>query len=457
MNTSFARDFAALTGHDPFGWQSALFERMLASDLPRSCDLPTGTGKTSVIPIWVLALREHVRGGTARSFPRRLVYVVNRRTVVDQASNEAVALRRALASKPELQAIAGDLRRLAVVPSDSPIGISTLRGEFMDNAEWRIDPARASIIVGTVDMIGSRLLFCGYGCGFKTKPLHAAFLGQDALLVHDEAHLEPAFQELIEKIVLMQGLGGWEAGRALKVMALTATRRGGHADFSLAPAELQDRTSVLGRRLHAAKQLKLHPVNGPTLVDAVVELAKARQDSNRAILCYLRRVDDVDVVSGKLATAIGADHVEVLTGTMRGHERGKLTRSPVFARFLRKPPDGVVPITGTVFLVCTSAGEVGIDISSDDLICDLTTFDSMAQRLGRVNRYGDGSALVDVFHDESLGEAADVDGEADDDMPDEDDSGSTPSVRRGRSEQQFEMRQALTLALIRSLACTSCW
>ncbi len=452
MSTAFARDFAALTDHFPFAWQQALFERMLARDLPSSCDLPTGTGKTSVIPIWVLALREHVRRGTARSFPRRLVYVVNRRTVVDQATNEAVVLRQALVSKPELRAIADDLRRLAVVPDLSPIGISTLRGEFMDNAEWRIDPARASIIVGTVDMIGSRLLFSGYGCGFKTKPMHAGFLGQDVLLVHDEAHLEPAFQALIEKIVAVQGQGCWEAGRAIKVMALTATHRGRQAEFSLTQGDLQDRASVLGRRLHAAKLLKLHPLRGQSLVDAVMQLAKARQGSDRSVLCYLRRVDDVEDLSSKLAKAVGADHVEVLTGTMRGHERGKLIRSPVFARFMRKPPEGVVPIPGTAFLVCTSAGEVGIDISSDDLICDLTTFDSMAQRLGRVNRYGDGSALVDVLHDESLGDAGDEDSAADEDTPDdEDESGSTPAARRGRSERQFEKRQALTLALIRSL------
>jgi CRISPR-associated endonuclease/helicase Cas3 len=49
-----------------------------------------------------------------------------------------------------------------------------------------------------------------------------------------------------------------------------------------------------------------------------------------------------------------------------------------------------------VFLVCTSAGEVGIDISADHMICDLTPFDSMAQRLGRVNRYGVGDAQIEV-------------------------------------------------------------
>src|ERR1035437_6624303 len=48
------------------------------------------------------------------------------------------------------------------------------------------------------------------------------------------------------------------------------------------------------------------------------------------------------------------------------------------------------------YLVCTAAGEVGVDMSADHLVCDLTPFDSMAQRLGRVNRFGDGDARVDI-------------------------------------------------------------
>jgi CRISPR-associated helicase Cas3 len=75
-----------------------------------------------------------------------------------------------------------------------PIAISTLRGQFADNREWTADPSRPGVIAGTVDMIGSRLLLSRYGIGFRSRPLHAGFFGQDALLVHDEAHLEPAFQ-----------------------------------------------------------------------------------------------------------------------------------------------------------------------------------------------------------------------------------------------------------------------
>src|SRR5690606_5663497 len=127
------------------------------------------------IAVWLLARND------GAPVPRRLVYVVNRRTVVDQTTDEVERLRAKLAA-------AGIQEELAV---------STLRGQMADNREWSADPSRPAVICGTVDMIGSRLLFSGYRLGFKTRPLHAGFLGQDALLVHDEAHLEPAFQELV--------------------------------------------------------------------------------------------------------------------------------------------------------------------------------------------------------------------------------------------------------------------
>ena len=53
----------------------------------------------------------------------------------------------------------------------------------------------------------------------------------------------------------------------------------------------------------------------------------------------------------------------------------------------------------TVYLVCTSAGEVGVNISADHLVCDLSTFESMAQRFGRVNRFGDrDDTRIDIVH-----------------------------------------------------------
>ena len=99
----------------------SLYERFVSDDIPSStCALPTGLGKTSVIAIWLIALANH-----SGKVPRRLVYVVNRRTVVDQATDEA---------RKYGVRLTGDLKQaLSMLCSETkagtiPLAISTLRG-----------------------------------------------------------------------------------------------------------------------------------------------------------------------------------------------------------------------------------------------------------------------------------------------------------------------------------------
>jgi CRISPR-associated endonuclease/helicase Cas3 len=385
MNSQFESKFAALTGNVPFPWQKALYESFLNGEVPSTCDIPTGLGKTSVIAIWLLAR------AAGASLPRRLVYIVNRRTVVDQTSME-VALLRANRNKAGIE---------------EDIAVSTLRGQMADNRAWAADPSQLAVICGTVDMIGSRLLFCGYRIGFKSRPLHAGFLGQDALLVHDEAHLEPAFQHLLERIEGEQQRAGdlWP----MRVMALTATSRSKAASFGLGPEDAAH--PLVRQRVRAAKRLSLHVHSDKDLVERVVEQALTYQASNRAVLLFLRSVDDVTEAVARLRRT-GAN-VQLLTGTMRGLERDSLvSNNPVVRRFLPGGSSGEVDDVQTVYLVCTSAGEVGVNLSADHLVCDLSTFDSMAQRFGRVNRFGvRDDTEVHVFCPER--EALDVEEEVD--------------------------------------------
>ena len=99
VNARYAPTFTALTGKSPFPWQRALYEEFAAGRFPPRANLPTGLGKTFVIAIWLIALANH--GGKV---PRRLVYVVNRRTVVDQATRETEKIRDNLPPCPELAA-----------------------------------------------------------------------------------------------------------------------------------------------------------------------------------------------------------------------------------------------------------------------------------------------------------------------------------------------------------------
>ena len=180
--------FAALTAedgarHPPFRWQMRLLHRLLQGDLPQAVDVPTGLGKTAVMALWLIALAEDA------NLPRRLVYVVDRRAVVDQATRFAERLHN---NMPD-----GLATRLRLAPG---LPISTLRGGFADNRDWLEDPSRPAIVVGTIDLVGSRLLFEGYGVSRGMRPYHAGLLGVDALVLLDEAHLCPPFEALLRQV-----------------------------------------------------------------------------------------------------------------------------------------------------------------------------------------------------------------------------------------------------------------
>src|SRR5665213_595282 len=401
----FRDAFKSLTSDQPFPWQENLYTEWFSKgNFPLSCNLPTGLGKTSVVAIWLIALANH-----PEKMPRRLVYVVNRRTVVDQTTEEVLKYRQRIADLNESDLLK---RNLGV------IAISTLRGQFADNREWSADPSRPAVIVGTVDMIGSRLLFSGYGVGFKTKPLHAGFLGQDVLLVHDEAHLEPAFQKLL--VAIQEEQDRCNEFHKFRVMELSATSRGQEPPFELPklekdiPAILPEPPTepvhLVWRRQKAKKALSLHPLTDEKqLADEIVKRALKYKDSKQAVLIFVRKVEDADKIVKKLPKGC----TQQLTGTLRGLERNRMADPrnkygcPIFARFLKPPkPDAdaneqwkIKPQPGTVYLVCTSAGEVGVNLTANHLVCDLSTFDSMAQRFGRVNRFGDyGDTEIQVVH-----------------------------------------------------------
>ena len=57
---------------------------------------------------------------------------------------------------------------------------------------------------------------------------------------------------------------------------------------------------------------------------------------------------------------------------------------------------GSDPPAKPAFLIATSAGEVGVDLDADHMVCDLVPWERMVQRLGRVNRRGEGDATIVV-------------------------------------------------------------
>lgn len=405
----FQKVFKALTGKRPLSWQVRLFrEHFLTDKLPHILDLPTGLGKTMVIAVWLIARSVN------ETLPRRLIYVVDRRTVVDQATDVVENLR--------------DKAREAL-PSLPEFFVSTLRGQLADNREWSRDPSCPAIVVGTVDLIGSALLFSGYRSSFKRRPLEAGLLGQDSLLVLDEAHLSAPFEKLVCAIgkegPFQRTWNGEPQGAPMRVIRMSATSgrfEGSESVFTLKfdkTGDLADEDAadeVVRERFNAKKCLSVVALGekdklNRKLADIAVELAENVDLVGKRIVVFVRRPDDAKAVANAIRehVVVSADKsgskpkgvknapyaaaVEVLTGTMRGLERDELVEKSVLKRFLdgdEEPGENNDP----VFLVSTSAGEVGFDLNADHLVGDEAPLDSWIQRLGRVNRRGKGDAKV---------------------------------------------------------------
>ncbi len=378
-------------GASSFPWQRRLLREFNGGRLPVALDIPTGLGKTSVMAVWLVARAEQA------PVPRRLVYVVDRRAVVDQASEVAERLR-------ELVDADGDLRRDLGLSGSLPI--STLRGQHIDNKLWLEDPSGPAIVVGTVDMIGSRLLFEGYGVSRKMRPYHAAMLGKDTLVVLDEAHLVPAFERLLEAIPSPAFDASTDTERRLvprmHVLPLSATGRGRGADERVFRLEADDEADpFVRRRLDARKRLTIDRLEDDTRLGKALAAHAWRisAEGTSPVRCvvFCDRRDDASHVAAdleSLARGTRADvDIELFVGGRRARER---TLAADRLRELGFIAGDDRPRHKASFLVATSAAEVGVDLDADHMISDLVAWERMVQRLGRVNRRGNAEARVIV-------------------------------------------------------------
>src|ERR1017187_4053570 len=157
--------FETLTGHaSPHKWQKELMDEESCRDL--LVRIPTGLGKTEgVLAAWSL---HRICNGDER-WPRRLVWCLPMRVLVEQTEQVALALaaRMPAAIRPDVHVVMG--------------------GE--DAGEWFLYPERPAILVGTLDMLLSRALNRGYGSGRARWPVEFGLLNQDALWVMDEVQL----------------------------------------------------------------------------------------------------------------------------------------------------------------------------------------------------------------------------------------------------------------------------
>lgn len=378
----FPAYFCAVHGYSPFPWQRRLTDQVLSEGWPATIDLPTGTGKTAVLDTAVFAL-----ACDPAVVPRRIVFVIDRRIVVDQVCERARTIRDAVGNggTPVLNRVRQRLNELA---DGHPLGVVALRGGIPIDAEWTHRPEQPWVLVSTVDQFGSRLLFRGYGVSRRMHPIHAGLAGNDCLVILDEVHLSAPFAETLEQVTALPA-GPLPRRYGIVKMSATPGSSARGDTFRLDPKADLEECAELRRRVRAEKRAELvHVVNRKSVPPAVLRIVKAIKRSGKPAVGSLgvvvNRIRTAREVHRALSEA-GFD-VHLLTGRMRPLDRVAVLKA---IRHAVDPDRGVGDGNGEMtIVVATQAIEVGADFSFDALVTECAPVDSLRQRFGRLDRRG---------------------------------------------------------------------
>jgi CRISPR-associated endonuclease/helicase Cas3 len=136
----------------------------------------------------------------------------------------------------------------------------------------------------------------------------------------------------------------------------------------------------LSSKLQAHKAAKIVDTSDKGKLDSILSIIEQHKPQWSRLIIYVEKPADAVRLCSRLQKKYD---VRVLTGTMRGLEKRQVSSS------LSAFQPHAAPTEPRSVLVCTSAGEVGLNISSDLMITELTFADRLAQRVGRLNRWGE--------------------------------------------------------------------
>ena len=398
---AFHEFYRAINGRDPFPWQARLADCVGRKEQwPPEIGVPTGLGKTACldIAVWWLASQSD-RAPELRTAPTRIWWVVNRHLLVDSTAEHAKDIARVLrdpsfagldaAGREVIERVAERLRSLWIDPAAPPLDVISLRGGIASRTPT--DPARPTVVLCTLPMYGSRLLFRGYGS--SRRPVDAAMAGTDSLVLLDEAHLAGHLTTLVPALAACDPEARDVLGAARSrptVVSLTAT---GDAEKS-ERFDLEDDDEahpVVRQRLDAVKPLQVDVTNGDTakqLVEAAVALIR-EAPAPAACLVFSNTPKTARETFERLCKVLPESEALLLTGLAREREAAR-TR----ARIL-DPEHGMAtdrpagaPRRHHLIVVATQTLEVGADIDAEYLVTEGCGVRALTQRLGRLNRLG---------------------------------------------------------------------
>jgi len=363
----YAEFFARATaGLAPYPYQERL---AAADDAPHLLRVPTGAGKTAAaIVAWLyrLAIRP-------RATPRRLVYCLPMRVLVEQTEREA---RRWI-------------ENLGIA-----VPVHVLMGG-VDSTDWFLGIDQPALLIGTQDMLLSRALNRGYAASRFHWPIDFGLLNNDCTWILDEPQLMGSGVSTSAQLAgLRQTLGTFGSCRSVWMSATlepswleTIDFRG---KFPGGPLELQaedyDPARPLFKRMTAAKTLvRLGPTSTKDMKDIarrILDLAVARRGEVRSPSRTLVVVNTVGRANALYSALYGLTKKSASPELLLIHSRFRRPERQILTRRLQEPS------SCDRIIVATQVVEAGVDLSAHTLVTELAPWSSLVQRMGRCNRTG---------------------------------------------------------------------
>jgi CRISPR-associated endonuclease/helicase Cas3 len=363
-------------------------------------EIPTGLGKTAAVVLAWLWNRVQPNSDARAEWPRRLVYCLPMRALVEQTAEEVRKwITNLLTTADELGLSPTGKQSLAWLAKHSPTIL--MGGE--DTGDWDIHPEQGAILIGTQDMLLSRALNRGYGMSRYRWPMHFGLLNNDALWVMDETQLMGVTVETSAQLDGFRSdpkwktMGGcptwWMSATLDKARLVTVDHDKPENGWPREALSETERTSGRAAELFAAKKsvsrcsLELSPDTKSTYSRQLAEFIAARHQAliethhpagtlTLVVVNSVRRAQEIYAAltapEKKNRLLCNAAKVALVHSRFRRKDRAK-HEELLFGK-------------GDRIIVATQAVEAGVDVSARSLITELAPWSSLVQRIGRCNR-----------------------------------------------------------------------
>ena len=350
----------------PYPYQLKLSQQ----EWPNILDIPTGLGKTaSVILSWLYKI--HIGD---ENTPRRLVYCLPMRVLVEQTANNAE------------QWISNLTSNNVFTESHSPT-VHVLMGGELDR-DWDFYPEQPQILIGTQDQLLSRALNRGYSMSRFRWPVHFGLLNNDCLWVMDEVQLMGVGMATTSQLQAFRN--SFQTLMPVKSVWMSATLRQSWLDtpdFSpqlnylqaLSLSEDDKAHEEVRKRTDAAKAIDKAPCEHGNLRELAEFVLDHHRDNSRTLVILNTVTRAQNLYSELKKKKPSCDLVLV-------HSRFRpLERNQAMERLLSTPgQEGTICVTTQVI-------EAGVDVSCRLMVTELAPWASLIQRFGRCNRDGNES------------------------------------------------------------------